>query len=61
MPDMCRAKPRTAVIRRIHTELDWSASGRCTQLSAALTVIVDAPTASRWAMKSGRIRAASAS
>ena len=51
-PGMCRAKPRTAVIRRIHTELDGSASGRCTQARAALMIIVEAPVASGWATKS---------
>ncbi|WP_237720674.1 MULTISPECIES: hypothetical protein [Rhodococcus] len=47
MPDMWRAKPRTTVIRRAHTELVGSASGRCTHCRATSTVIVVTPVASR--------------
>ena len=61
MPDMCRAKPRTTVIRRDHTELAGSASGRRTQTRAASTVILEAPSESRKATKRGNNRWASSS
>ena len=46
-PLMWRAKPRATVIRRAHTEVAGPASGRWAHTSAASTVTVSAPIASR--------------